>query len=691
MRKLFTKLFLGLFFLFFSFTSFGQEPCATHSMHDKLKQTSPEYREQLVLNERKIQEYLASPRAQQRSSSTYTIPVVVHIIHLGETIGSGTNISDAQINSAIDRLNDIYDNTIGTSVDTDISFVLASRMDECNIAATTGINRVDGTSVTNYSTQGIEGSNGNGADEVTIKALSNWDQHQYLNIWVVSEIDNNGGGSGVQGYAYYPGAPNSVDGIVVLYNTFGYDPGGSIGYNLKSYTNLGATLAHEVGHYLNLRHTFQGDDGNNDGVADQCPADTDCSTGDCVADTDPFQRVSSCSATGNNSCASGSLIEDQLQNYMGYSGQSCKDEFTAGQVARMQAAMMTLRPGLVYSQGASTITSTEPIAPNCSPNTTNLANGFGLGIELIEIGADFGVGSNGAVEDQGYRDRWCQHTRLDGGTNYTIEINNSSPNVEDVRVYIDYNNNGDFIDSGEEVFSSNNGTSHSGSFTTPTDMITETPLRLRAISDFTNNTISGPCYTPQYGQVEDYSVTFNAPLPVEWLSFDAERVNNQTALTWQVANEYNNEGFLVERSNDGKQWGPLEIVYSKGNYAGTRTYQYMDSTPMSGTNYYRIKQKDLDGAIDISSIVQVNFKDELNISVVPNPVVTDELTLFFSLAIDQPVTTQIFDVTGKLLHTQVSEVMGRQLKLACNNMIPGVYFVSIDNGLEVRQLKWIKQ
>ena len=95
----------------------------------------------------------------------YLVPVVVHVIHLGEAVGIGTNISVAQINSAIAALNRDFRRlpddggiAMGAGVDTEIQFCLK------------GINRVNGTSVSGYSSSGITGSN-----EVAVNALSVWD------------------------------------------------------------------------------------------------------------------------------------------------------------------------------------------------------------------------------------------------------------------------------------------------------------------------------------------------------------------------------------------------------------------------------------------------------------------------------------------------------------------------------------
>jgi PKD repeat protein len=297
------------------------------------------YREEQLQRENSLSDLIKQMRTGSipKSNEILTIPVVVHIIHKGEAVGSGTNISDEQIWSAINGLNEDYRKMAGTNGDGDgadigVEFCLAQRDPSGN--AHSGINRVSGCSVANYCTQGITAGNGQGANELNIKNLSRWPNQDYYNIWVVSEIENNNGGSGIQGYAYFP-TTSPVDGTVILFNAFGTTG------NLKSYTNLNRTLTHELGHAFALFHTFQGG---------SC-SETNCTLqGDRVCDTPPTTLNSSCS---NAACGG----TQQVENYMDYTSQSCKNMFTEGQRTRMRLAIQNSRTNLLNSNGC------EPIVP----------------------------------------------------------------------------------------------------------------------------------------------------------------------------------------------------------------------------------------------------------------------------------------------------------------------------------------
>lgn len=316
----------------------------------------------------------------------YTIPVVFHVIHKGEAVGSGTNISDAQLLSAIDALNRDYRRTAddggiaqGAGPDTEIQFCLASRDPSGN--PTTGINRVNGTSVSNYSSQGIIGSN-----ETAVKDLSRWDNRYYLNIWVVSEIDNNGAdlanpaswGGGTLGYAYLPTSPvtfNSArDGIVAVNLCVGNDPTQSLGYRLWPWGGLtNRTLTHEVGHHLNLYHTFEG----------MSCSESSCSTqGDLVCDTPPTIQSTNCSSPA---CGG----TQQVENYMDYTGESCIDMFSSGQTTRMRACLSGVRNELVTTANCTPVNNWDASITTINyPTGTVCATSIAGEVVLQNLGAN---------------------------------------------------------------------------------------------------------------------------------------------------------------------------------------------------------------------------------------------------------------------------------------------------------------
>ena len=343
------------------------ESCASQKVHELRLQNDPVYRESFKRAEREVEEHLRNS-SSNRVNQVYTVPVVVHVIHTGENIGEGANISDEQVQSAIFALNEDFrrvsgSNGAGTGVDVEIEFCLALRDPSGNTS--NGIVRVDGSSVTPYATEGISIGQGSGASETAIKSLSHWPSSDYYNIWIVNEIEDNDGGAGIQGYAYFPN--NSiVDGAVILYNAFGTTG------TLKPYTNMNRVTTHELGHAFSLYHTFQGG---------SC-TESDCvNQGDRVCDTPPTTLNSSC----NSPACSGS---QQVENYMDYTSQTCQNMFTQGQKDRMRASLETQRSSLLSSLGCVPVSSVD-VSTNSieSPSGNLCSNTFEAVVSITNFGS----------------------------------------------------------------------------------------------------------------------------------------------------------------------------------------------------------------------------------------------------------------------------------------------------------------
>lgn len=151
-----------------------------------------------------------------------------------------------------------------------------------------------------------------------------------------------------------------------------------------------------------------------------------------------------------------------------------------------------------------------PVPATCNPQTTNYC--CGNGITLVQFNT-INWSSNDGIDN--YSDFTCaDSTLLVAGDPYQLVVHTNpvttSGSDESIVVYIDYNNDGLFTGPNEFVYSdmgSLNGI-HSAWINTSVNATLNTRLRMRVISDINTNTITGPCYTPQKGQVEDYMVYF---------------------------------------------------------------------------------------------------------------------------------------------------------------------------------------
>ena len=170
-------------------------------------------------------------------------------------------------------------------------------------------------------------------------------------------------------------------------------------------------------------------------------------------------------------------------------------------VGRLSGLSLFLLPALSQAQC--------PTAATCTPGnaSSSLAAAYNMGIYNVTLGTL--NNTTGGYAD-GYKDYSCAlGTNLTVSMATTISIKNGTAATENVRVWIDYNNDGTFSSS-ELAFSSDNKVLHVGTITPPATAALGTKLRMRVASDYANGTIPTACSRPEYSQDEDYAVTLLA-------------------------------------------------------------------------------------------------------------------------------------------------------------------------------------
>ena len=117
------------------------------------------------------------------------------------------------------------------------------------------------------------------------------------------------------------------------------------------------------------------------------------------------------------------------------------------------------------------------------------------------------------------------------------------------------------------------------------------------------------------------ALTMTGVLPVKLTSFNVTADAKKVKLDWSTAMELNNDHFEILRSNDGKTWESISSVKGHGTTSLTNNYKIYDESPLSGINYYKIKQLDIDGKISLSEMKAIKFQAGVNsvLKVSPNP------------------------------------------------------------------------
>lgn len=313
--------------------------CATVEYEQYLQEKNPKRLKEAQF-EAWLSPLVAKQKALRTSSKTaksaviITIPVVVHVIHNGEAIGTAPNITDAQVESQITVLNQDFRKMSGTpgfnsdpvGADLEIEFVLA-KVDP-NGNPTNGIERVN-MGQPSYAGRGTE-------IDLIVKPATIWDSTQYLNMWTFNISDD------ILGYAQFPdssglsgigtsnGASNT-DGVISSFEVFGSsDFGGT--FLLAAPYDKGRTMSHEVGHFLGLRHIW------GDGTGDEATNKPDCVATDYCADTPQAGWENYDCDNVYDTCPAEAGI-DMVENYMDYTTDQCMNIFTQNQKDRIVTVM----------------------------------------------------------------------------------------------------------------------------------------------------------------------------------------------------------------------------------------------------------------------------------------------------------------------------------------------------------------
>lgn len=490
---------LSILSFLFAFSAFAQQErnCSAMENLEYRKQQDPNLQQRMDVIEAFTQQKVAEMETSQNKivGNIITIPVVVHVLYRNAT----ENISVAQIQSQIDVLNEDFrrtnsdaNNIWSQAADTQIEFCLSTI--DPNGNATTGITRKS-TTRRNWGLNDEMKSTSTGG-------INPWNTSEYLNMWIVPQMLRPTGET-ILGYAQFPGGSASTDGCVMSYNYFGRTGAVSAPFD------GGRTTTHEIGHYFNLRHIW---------------GDSNCGN-DSVSDTPTAQGPNYGCATGNVSCGS----TDMVQNYMDYSDDSCMNLFTSGQKNRMRAVLAAggARRSLALSDKCGAVAQ-----PTC---TDGIQNGTETGVDCggsctpCQTGNQYCDSQGNSVNDeyisrvqvgsinnasgaQLYSDFTSISSNLTKGSSYTLTVTptwTGTTYSEGYAAWIDYNDDGDFTDSGEQIFSkaASTTTPAVGTFTVPAGTVNG-DKRMRVSMKYDG--VPSACETFSYGEVEDYTISIIA-------------------------------------------------------------------------------------------------------------------------------------------------------------------------------------
>ena len=691
MHKLYALLIL--FVISVSSSMAQQSICGFDATHNEKLRSNPSYRKSIELINAQIQDFIDHKvetinTIYNGSEIIYEIPVVIHVIHTGDTLGSPYNPDDIQLTNWIDFVNKVfateassfgYPNEANGGVKVPIRLKLAQKDPNC--FPTTGITRHDLSNNPTYVTSGIYSSAfgiPQGVPESTIRNMTQWDVSKYYNIYVINKFNGNDGttsGVFLAGYAYFPN----------LYSLLNNDDGSVMIASVAKAGNT--TLLHEIGHAWGLYHTFEGQTE----LGNTCNIETNCITqGDLVCDTEPSQNLLLATpyptSSSLNPCT-GNLFQGVQNNIMNY-GQNL-NKFTLGQKDRMMAVIGTIRKNLAVSVtniNNGNIPFTTSNMPAVIYPTSNISNnGFLQGFTNITLnnlkyaGRPFEPGISNFYENYTNSCHAEYYTTLDSGAQYTLNYQIfDGPNNSIVKLQIDWNNNGIFETSetvsSTTVVSTNNQQQNvlnpldrSITFNIPNTALLNTPVRMRlshSLTPYNNSSIVN--YSPQ---VLDFAVMVINPvatlMEVEAFSIKNESCNNE--ITYKVNRTEVSEAAQIEYSEDGSNFKTLTNI-STFNVKGTFTHSNLNAEKY----YYRIR---LEGKEKKYShiISQQNKCYEETVNVYPNPA-NNQITIYSPNNAIKNLS--IFNMNGSILQ-QLNVMNQHKLDISLITLQAGTYIVEI--------------
>lgn len=527
-------------------------------------------------------------------------------------------------------------------------------------------------------------------------------------VWTTKDITDSGGGTGVIGLAYLEAVCSSYK-YQILEDALGLDG-----------AQLGALAAHETGHNFDAEH----DAGSGFIMASSIgsPAATEFSatslsemdayingSGSCLSLANTVMPVAQFNASATSICT-GSTITFTDYSVGEVTGVSWtfQDGTPATSTNRTETVTFST-PGVK----SVTLTSTNVNGTNSITKDIFVANNTlgaaGCRTSFAGSGSDYGVVRGFMLQDINYapaspiyvgniyNNRTCTHiTVLQPGTIYPVFATIGWPAPQSwqnkIEMYIDYNNDGDFADTDEAIYSSPScviGTTEFTFTTPPAILVADAFLRMRIVTITCSSANTNGCAVPDNSNTQDFAVYFtsSAVLPTLLTAFDGYYSNGRNELNWQTETEVNTGHFIIERSIDGSQFAEVGSMAAKGIDSRTNSYQFTDAL-LNAQNanrfYYRLKIVDKDGSYKYSKLVITTKPtgDNVQLIVYPNPVLRNT-ALQIKKATGNKSVIEIFNSMGQQVYAK--QMTASQYNVSVDipsGWSPGVYMIRVSDSKE---------
>ncbi len=653
------KALLLLSFLFISFFVFSQK-------NNELKKLCGSQTPSIEWNNwfnKQVEEFKKNTTSEERLNTNYTIPVVFHIIHGGQGIGTFPNISQGQVNSQIKILNDDFAgvglnaSNISTTnfsstliANCNVNFCLAQKNTSGVTLAEPGIDRINYVSngwsnPTTFTTS----ANFRNYIETVVKVNTIWDPTRYLNIWI-TDVNSS---VGLLGYATFPsgssltGIPGGSTGTSTTDGVWCWTKSiGDVGTLFAPY-DYGRTATHEVGHWLGLRHIW-GDANCGDDYCNDTPTQQQANTG--------------CPSYPTITCGNGPN-GDMFMNFMDYSNDLCLYMFTPDQRTRIQTAMASSPFRTQLTASSATLCSNPPIT--CSYTVSNFVNTNTLTL-LRATASATDVGCAQGAQMAGYICGTNCYGDLEKAEFISTSLYSSvvNPIITGVVVlFFNYNSG----------FGTNGNSNISLKLYNGTSVTTAPGTLLGSVSENLSNIYNNTTNVNTVNYCGDPSFVFTNPIIMPYKFIFSTPVGAPNA-----------GGFFASVTIPNITGDTVAILNKKSSTNNTAWEKWSDNNWYSmssswGSNYNLAILPIIEcGAVGIKE----NSILKNNINLFPNPT-SGNFSIITTFLKQQTIDVIVYNMMGEPIYsTKINDAKQNVIDINLSNQLNGIYLVEIGNGIE---------
>ena len=180
--------------------------------------------------------------------------------------------------------------------------------------------------------------------------------------------------------------------------------------------------------------------------------------------------------------------------------------------------------------------------------------------------------------------------------------------------------------------------------------------------------------------------SYAAPLPIELLNFSLRSTAAQVELNWSTATEQDNDYFQLERAGADRNFEPLAKIEGAVNSTVMQAYSYTDEAPLSGINYYRLVQVDLDGTVHYHNTLSYQDNAKGDLTLYPNPA-KDQIIIETEEMIGG--TLELRDLSGRVIQSSI--ITRQQSAWSVSALQPGMYMISVEYNGSRYNSRFVKQ